>query len=124
MVNAVVTDAIPPGAAIRVGVPNDRPSEALQVLKTHFAKRPAVQKAQLGLMQIVDANGNGPFRFTIGIHCFNPADREAEERLAINEVLKVALGRWPIAFFPPNGMYFSQQAEVFYEHSGDHRTPI
>ncbi|MGH9875666.1 MAG: enhanced serine sensitivity protein SseB C-terminal domain-containing protein, partial [Pyrinomonadaceae bacterium] len=55
---------IPAGARIRIGVPAEKPQEAIDALTTLFSEMPNVVSARLGLMEILSPDGTSEFNYT------------------------------------------------------------
>ena len=107
---------LPPGAKIQVGIPSEEPTEALQVLIEHFKTRPTVQRALIGLLQLITDPPSSSFTYTIGIKCALDSQQEIEQDMAQSLLSKyrVSSGRWPISFFRPEVPYFSPESRIFY----------
>lgn len=119
MPNKIINGELPAGARIRIGVPNDAPEAAISALKIHFASRPSVLTARLGLMEVLsDENPEGFFTYTIGILCSAPEYIDTEITAAMNTITEVPTGRWSISFFPPTETYFTAESIVFYQAKG------
>jgi SseB protein C-terminal domain len=116
MSNKIINGVLPAGARIRIGVPNESPDAALSALKTHFASRPLVLSTRLGLMEVLnDENPEGFFTYAIGINVSAPEHIDTEITAAINTIMDIPTGRWPISFFPSTEAYFTAESIVFYK---------
>lgn len=99
---------------IRVGVPSDRPSDVLDKLSQYFATNPNVQLAKLGLMETINNNGHSTFHYVIGVQLKDESKRRGVMERMIIISKSAQPGRWPLAFVPLNGTYFTSEAIVFY----------
>ena len=98
---------------IRIGVPADQPKEAIEALIRLFSEMKNVSSARLGLMEILQADGNSQFSYTIGVTC--SSDEEHVTQKALNVLSSTPTGRWPISVVPATSQYFTQESIVFFE---------
>lgn len=126
MTNKIITVDLLAGARIRTGVPNEEPTEAIQALCQHLSSRPAVLSARLGLMQVLKdgSEDEGFFTYTIGIACDSEAQCVTEMNVAMNAIIDLPTGRWPITFFPPINTYFTPESRVFYERKSSTKSSL
>lgn len=115
MRNNIELASIPAGSTIRVGVPAERPEQAIDALRKLFAEKDNVVSARLGLMEIVYPDGNSVFTYTIGIDCAQ--DELSTIQQAVATLTTVPEGRWPISVVPSTNQYFSADAIVFFKRN-------
>jgi hypothetical protein len=107
-----VTENLPAGTSIRIGVPAEQPQKAIAALIKFFSEKDNVLSARLGLMEILRVNAPSEFTYTVGIEC---ASGENDIIKAAIEVLEsVPTGRWPISICPATTQFFTTEAIVFF----------
>lgn len=112
MSNKIIDINIPAGSRVRIGVPAERPDEAIEALIRLFDEYSNVISARLGLMEVEIAAGTSQFTYTIGIDCTRDSDSVVQRAL---DVLRDApMARWPISLVPSSDRYFTSEAIVFY----------
>lgn len=112
MINRIEDGKLPAGTTIRIGVPAERPEQAIDALVNFLAEKDNVVSARLGLMEILHPDGRSEFTYTMGIQC-SVAECETVQQ-AIETLQTVPAGRWPISVVPPTSQYFSKDAIVFF----------
>lgn len=76
MSNRIEEATLPAGTKIRVGIPGDKPVEAIAALFALFSTKENVVYAGLGLMEVIDPDGTSEFSYTIGIECSSDEGRQ------------------------------------------------
>ena len=120
MSNRVEEVSIPAGTRMRIGVPAERPEQAINALVKLFSGSESVLSARLGLMEILLPDGKSDVSYTIGVEVI--ADRDEIQRKTFDVLRSVPGGRWPIAVVPVTARYFTDQAIVFYRRQGTPKT--
>jgi len=106
---------------IRIGVPSERPEEAISLLLEKLPKLKNVTAARLGLMEILNENSS-IFTYTIGVEYLLPINKQDED---IQNILKTAkMGRWPISLVESSSKYFTSEAEYFYKKESIKVNPL
>ena len=116
MTNRIVEVSVSAGTPMRIGVPAEKPEQAISALIAFFSATDAVTSARLGLMEIRLPEGKSDFSYTVGIEA--TSDRESIHQKALDILRSVPGGRWPIAVVPVTPQYFTEQAIVFYRRQG------
>jgi hypothetical protein len=120
MTSHVVTLEFAKATQVRLGVPTDRPTEALSALAGLFADCPNVVSARLGLMEVLPEAEASYFTYSIGIECEGGARRVEQRALAVLQ--EVPAGRLPISIVPPTARFFTREAVVFYSRKAKPRS--
>jgi uncharacterized lipoprotein YajG len=97
---------------IRIGVPSERPEEAIEALVKYYKNEPSVKLAKLGLIEFLNEDGNSKFNYTIGVDVVGDDQQVIQEMLSILKFVPEA--RWPIAIVPVSDNYFTSEAIIFY----------
>jgi hypothetical protein len=112
MTNRIVEVSVPAGTRMRIGVPAEKPEQAINALVAFFSATDAVTSARLVLMEILLPEGKSDFSYTVGIEAMS--DRESIRQKTLDILRSVPGGRWPIAVVPITPQYFTEEAIVFY----------
>lgn len=112
MSNRIEEATLPAGTKLRVGIPADRPQEAIEALIAFFSGKENVVYAGLGLMEVIYPEGKSEVSYTIGIEC---SSNEAGTIWQASEILQnIPTGRWPISVVPTKSQFFPTDAIPFF----------
>lgn len=120
MTNRIVEVSVPAGTRMRIGVPAEKPEQAINALVAFFSVTDAVTSARLGLMELLLPEGKSDFSYTVGIEA--TSDRESIHQKTLDILRSVPGGRWPISVVPVTAQYFTDQAIVFYRRQRKQKT--
>lgn len=120
MTSHVVTLEFAKATQVRLGVPADRPTEAMSALVGLFSESPNVVSGRLGLMEVLPEDQPSYFTYVIGIECEGGARRTEQEALAV--LRELPPGRLPISIVPPTARFFTREAIVFYSRKARPRS--
>jgi len=120
MESHVVTLEFARATQVRLGVPPDRPEDAIRALVALFADCPNVVSARLGLMEVLPEDQASYFTYVVGIECDGRARGVEQKALAV--LREVPAGRLPIAVVPPTARFFTREAIVFYSRAARPRS--
>lgn len=102
MINRIEDGKLPAGTTIRIGVPAERPEQAIDALVNFLAEKDNVVLLVWGLWRFSTRTGGQNLRTRWGFSVRSPSVRQSSRRLRRYKVFLLVVGQFPLCLPPVN----------------------